>query len=462
MSYPPDLPSLEALSSARFTTFGPNKQQELARLIFEIASRDNQLIAHVLDSIPSECTTFPMIKTHLERRRYPHATARGVPLHASYAAVDIDATSACDTSRPMIIRPQNIFIEQDAINDPLAKQLRTFFPDTPVHLITRYKDAVKGIPCGAAEFNRRTASFYVVRERYDFFKPCPCTPGVVSCGYHNVNLGSGCPFECSYCFLQNYTNAPGIIFPSNINDFFSAFKIYASRGMRLGSGETTDSLAFDTITGFSPQIVEFFRDYPMTSFEFKTKSNNVAGLLSVKSASNIVAAWSVNPQAVITREEYYTASLSQRLDAARRCAAAGYRTGFHFDPIFHYPGWQDDYSVVVRDIFNAVPPESIAWISLGTLRMTIRQKKMIENRFPCNTILSSELLTAPDGKVRYTEYIREEVYRYMIDAIHLKSNNVPVYLCMETADMWQKLGLKINWNTGKSGYSNRSNAHEAQ
>jgi spore photoproduct lyase len=41
----------------------------------------------------------------------------------------------------------------------------------------------------------------------------------------------------------------------------------------------------------------------------------------------------MNPQQVIDLDEHGTASLSERLLAARRCQNAGYRLGFHFDPI---------------------------------------------------------------------------------------------------------------------------------
>ena len=37
-----------------------------------------------------------------------------------------------------------------------------------------------------------------------FVKHCPCSPGAVPCGYFNLNLQSGCPFDCSYCILQAY------------------------------------------------------------------------------------------------------------------------------------------------------------------------------------------------------------------------------------------------------------------
>ena len=444
-----DVEQLKQTVTAKFAVFGPNKVQEIVRLVFEIARRDGTPVNDVLAVIDEERPSFARVKERLLRVRYPESYARGIPVRESFAALDIDPVEACAIKHPLRIYPQKILIERNVEHSPLADRVCRLFPESTVEIIGRYKDIASVSFCGPSAFNHRLERFFLVKEQYDHFKPCPCTPGVVSCGYHNAHFGFGCPFECSYCFLQHYTNAPGIVLPANIEDFFDVFARAATRPGRVGSGETTDSLALDHITGFAPRIVEFFRGYTDCSFEFKTKRDNIDGLLSVKAADNIVVAWSVNPQGVIEREEFYTASLSRRLVAAGRCAAAGYRTAFHFDPVFYYPGWQADYAGVIDDIFRAVPADSIAWISLGTLRMTIRQKKMIENRFPQNTILSAELLTAPDGKVRYQRFVREEVYRHLISLLRARSLHTPLYLCMEDAAMWRATGLKLLDRSGK-------------
>jgi spore photoproduct lyase len=324
----------------------------------------------------------------------------------------------------------------------LARRLADLFPKACFEVIESYKHFVAGKTFAPQDYNHRLETFFVVHERYDFFKACPCSNAVKSCGYHNVNLGFGCPFECSYCFLQNYTNAPGIVFPANLADFFKAFEGYR-QDIRVGSGETTDSLAFDHITEFSPKLVEFFCRRPQTLFEFKTKSANVDRLLSVEAAPNIIVAWSVNPESVISQEEFFTASLAERLKAAGKCARAGYSTAFHFDPIVVYPGWERDYAEVVDRIFAAVPEEGIRWISLGTLRMTPEQKKMIENRFPENTILDAELLIAPDGKVRYHESVRRDIYRKMLGLLRQHTKREIIYLCMEPVGMWQDVGVRF-------------------
>ena len=57
-------------------------------------------------------------------------------------------------------------------------------------------------------------------------------------------------------------------------------------------------------------------------------------------------------------------------EAARRVLDAGYRVAFHLDPIIAYAGAERDYLALIEELFEAIAPEQIAFISMGGLRMT--------------------------------------------------------------------------------------------
>ncbi len=431
-----DQQDLRRLVSVRFPLFGPNKQQEIRRLVFEIVKREAMPLAAVLMAVPVGCQAYPAVKDHLVARRFPVASAGG-RISESFPALDSDPSTAMPLTRAAKVpSPLRVYVEAGAESSPVVRRAREKFPSAEMIRIPGYKEYAASKAVAGMAYNRRTEELVILRGQHGRIRHCPCSPGVVPCGYHNIDLGVGCPFECSYCFLQSYTNAPGIVIPASLDGAFDAFRHFG-KNIRVGSGETTDSLVFDDLTCFSGAVVDFFRGYPDSVFEFKTKSANVAGLLEVKASSNIVVGWSLNPQVVIDQEEHFSASLAERLDAARRCAAHGYRVAFHFDPVIFRPGWEGVYASVVQDIFKHVPSESIAWISLGTLRMTALQKKTIENRFPVNTILDAELLTAEDGKLRYTAEVRRDIYVRMIALLREKTAVAThLYLCMETVPMW--------------------------
>jgi spore photoproduct lyase len=259
----------------------------------------------------------------------------------------------------------------------------------------------------------------------------------------------GCPYECSYCFLQGYQNISGIILPYNIDDnlkdehFLGIKKNPLFDSIRIGSGEWTDSLVFDHISRFSKKIIAFFREKKEFSFEFKTKSLNIGNLLKVGGAKNIVIAWSLNSFRIQQSEEHKTPPILERLNAARQCCLAGFSVGFHFDPIVFYEGWQKDYKEIVDAVFDIVPNENIKWISLGLLRMPAGLKTTIEKRFPTSKILDGELILDEDYKLRYSRTQRAQMFKFMIDVIGTKKSRTIVYLCMEPIELWKSCNLYL-------------------
>ncbi|BBO16483.1 conserved hypothetical protein [Candidatus Brocadia pituitae] len=429
-----DTEQIKTFVSKYYHYLGINKQQEITRLLFEIAKRERIDYIKVTESLPKPPARFSRIKDYLLERRYPSLTKSRQGIRPSFFDITIDPELKVDFTLKPPIQPKNIFIEESVAHTEMVKRVTTHFPESNVEIIKTYKEHVGKRRFGIVDYNKRRENFYLVREDYDFFKKCPCSSNSVFCGYFVVNLGSGCPYECSYCVLQDYINSPGIILPANIEDFFAAFK-NLGRDIRCGSCELTDSLAFDHITGYSPLIVEFFRHYPKTLYELKTKSDNIDLLTSVPGARNIIVSWSLNPQKIVETVEHFTAPLAQRLEAAQRCTACGYRVAFHFDPIIYYQGWEADYEALVDMAFHAVDGENVAWVSLGTLRMTPRLKKIIENRFPDNTILDEEFLAGHDGKLRYPKETRRSIYKNMTSWIRKRCKNVRIYLCMEEKSM---------------------------
>ncbi len=437
------LKSAEAIVGDNFPRFGVNKKQEITRLLYEISKREGIEPGEILGS-EELFAPYPRLKKILLERRYPLACQGRLNLKTYLPKLKFQAqpiNNALAWKRKFY--PKNVFIEKSVISSGLAVRFKGLFPEADFKEIESFKAyRAENQDFGIGAYNKRQETVFIVRENYDFFKKCPCTKCASACGYHIFNLGFGCIYECVYCYLQEYANTPGIILPANIGDFFNAFNDYKREGMRMGSGEFTDSLALDSWTGYSLELIEFFKQHPQVTFEFKTKSVEVDNLLKTKHAGNIVVSWSLNPQTVIDENEFFSSSLAQRLAAAKRCVACGYKVGFHFDPIIYFFGWQDEYGRLIDSLFVEINPKDIAWMSLGTLRFRPELKTVIENRFPDNKILDEELFLGYDNKLRYSDKTRYSVYRHIISAIRGHSKDIELYLCMEDKKMCQELSLK--------------------
>jgi spore photoproduct lyase len=414
---------------SRFPDFGVNKKQELSRLVYEISKREKVLPQKILNSISSG--NFETVKKCLLKRRFPYSFSHEKAIKPYLPKIELDPARVFDADDSEF-NPEKIFVEKSAASSCLKNSFKTAFPKAKLREIESLKkfigDNKKSRPF---DCNKRRDMVFITSEKYDFFKRCPCTKGAIGCGYHIFNLGFGCIFDCTYCYLQEYNNAPGLIFPGNMDKFFEEFTRYKKPGMRIGTGEFSDSLMLDHVTKYSSAIIEFFNKHEDATFEFKTKSSNIDNLLKTQHSGNIVASWSLNPQKIIDKNEFFTADLGERLASAKECVEAGYKTGFHFDPIIYFKGWEREYSGVIDLLFSKIKPKDIAWISMGTFRFKPELKSIMENRFPDNEILDEELLIGYDNKLRYPSSLRYNIYKSMLDMFKKHSKKLLIYLCME-------------------------------
>ena len=435
--------AIKSFLQEKFPLFGVNKIREIARLFFEIAKRDNISYETIYGVLLSK--RYEDVKKQLLKIRYPNAI-NTVKINNFYLPdVDIDDENKVDFKKIANIKfaPKNVFYTKDVLNSQLFDRVKNIYNGACFKEIESLKTFLKENKFSIQKYNARRENLFIVNEKFDFFKQCPCTKNVVCCKYSLINIGFGCPFDCAYCFLQGYQNAPGIILPANIDDFLTDDKIVPTKSpffdnARVGSGEWTDSLVFDDITLFSNNICSFFKQRPNIDFEFKTKSINIENLQKTGGQGNIVAAWSVNSRRMIKENEYLTPNLEERLVAAQNCTKAGFSTAFHFDPIIMYDDWKNGYTDTVDAIFDFINEKYIKWISLGSLRMPVELKKVIENRFPDNKMLNGELLL--DGtKLRYIQAERINIYKTIFERIKKHSNKVKIYLCMENVSVWNNV-----------------------
>ena len=266
---------------------------------------------------------------------------------------------------------------------------------------------------------------------------------------------SNCPFDCSYCFLQNYLNDDSTSVISDIDALMSEVEEmqnkYPWRFLRIGTWELGDSLALENQTGQAKQLINRFSSLSNVVLELKTKSDCVDSILSLNHKNKTVVSWSLNPDLIIDYQEHRTASLSQRLNAIKKVVSSGYLVGFHFDPMIFYDDWETGYSELLDKLFEIVPIKQIAWISVGSLRFNPEMKDKMKMNFPMNKLHLQEMTLGKDGKVRYVKPNRLMMYRFMYKKICelCNTNNLsPIqenvdlplfYFCMERWDVWESI-----------------------
>lgn len=361
-----------------------------------------------------------------------------------------------DSRTMTALKFKRIFIDEEAEGDEATQILLRNLPAVPVERIRDKRPLIKRFSNLTDPLTEGKKVLLLTRFYGRLLKPCPGTSNHICCGYNVINAITNCPMDCSYCVLQTYLTNPLLTLYSNWDDMLGEIQNFLFMKpqalVRLGTGELSDSLALDPIFPLSQVLIPFFAERKNGILELKTKSAEISHLLSLEHRNRTVVSWSLNPPRIIEEEEMDTASLEQRIEAARKCQEKGYLLGFHFDPIIYHEGWEEGYRETITSLFQQIDPRRVAWVSLGGFRYPPQLKAIAKERFSKTRIFLGELFPGKDAKFRYLKDIRVEMYQKMVGWLQHVDPTLFVYLCMESRDVWTQV---FGWSPQNSSHLNQ-------
>ncbi len=332
---------------------------------------------------------------------------------------------------------KQVLVEEEASGHAASESILRNLPGVPCRTKETFESKIS-----IDESDMGKERLHLLNFKGEFLKPCPGTKEYICCGYQILNVGTNCPLDCSYCILQSYFNQANLRVFVNIREklkeVLQLIDINPDQIFRIGTGEFTDSLAIDSIVRWTDLLPPLFSKRKNAVLEFKTKTDNIEGLLASKYRKQIIVSWSLNSHFVSTREEHKAAGLKKRLEAARRCQSEGFVTGFHFDPLISHPHWQEEYLKTLELMDKYLDPNRIIWISLGSFRFMPGLKHIIRKRHKKTCVLDGEFIMGLDGKMRYFKPIRIDLYAFIKEHLEKWHPGLGLYLCMESDDVWRK------------------------
>ncbi|HUO05498.1 MAG TPA: hypothetical protein VMU16_09905 [Candidatus Binataceae bacterium] len=339
-----------------------------------------------------------------------------------------------------------VIIERRCAETVLARRIVGAIPSgVLVREIDDAREAVLPARHASDPFGVGKRRMVVCRRKSPFLMACPAgSAKFACCGYLVLALASNCPMDCSYCFLQEYlADNPAFQVYANYTDAFGELDKLAAgspeRSFRVGTGELADSLAFDSMTAMSRDLVEFFSARENLTLELKTKTSEIENLLNADPRGRVMVSWTLSPDAVFRACEHRTAPPASRIAAARAVLDAGYRIAFHFDPLIAYEGAERDYLELIDRLTDSIPPEKTSFVSMGTLRMTPGLRAAARRRFPGDPMLCGEEVLGRDGRLRAFAPLRIRLYRALAERFKRAGAEIPAYLCMEPASIHERV-----------------------
>jgi len=192
-----------------------------------------------------------------------------------------------------------------------------------------------------------------------------------------------------------------------------------------------------------PPLMRFFESTGDRYLIVHTKSDRVQSMIDAGAPSNTIMAWSLSGPTQSRRIEPISATTEERIEAARRCQEAGITVRFKFKPIAPVPNWREEASYTVDLALSRTKPDNLSLTCL--MWMTVEQLKgcIGEELIDAECLQAAE--DAADGMAEehvgpFPDDVREGIYRHHLSEIRARDADVPVTICTESLDMWERLG----------------------
>ena len=254
----------------------------------------------------------------------------------------------------------------------------------------------------------------------------------------------GCPFKCSYCYLQGTFRGaerkmPKMKKEEDVKRYMEEFLTWADNvGLvtLLNTGELADSLAMPDLTKkFIEIAIPILRRHPDHKVLFLSKggTNHVKVLEDIPKdmRERFIVSFSLNPRVVVDMYERGTADADSRIEAAEIASKMGFEVRIRIDPIIPVSNWIFHYTELVKKLLDRIMPEIITLGSLRALEKTIHYA--LDKSW-----LDYVKEKSPWGKRLRTKH-RERIYKLIIEVLREKGFNGKIGLCKETPDVWNYL-----------------------
>ncbi len=318
---------------------------------------------------------------------------------------------------------ETVFVERDIANYTNTKLILERLPKANVIEIHRYQEL----------FNKKQQNFrlqkknpalILAKKHKNFVLPAPIGFGMDAKKNYYFSHMFNCIYDCRYCFLQGMFSSANYLLFVNYEDFFQAIidKInkYQDSSLTFFSGYDCDSLAFENISRFAQQSLDFFESHPTAGFELRTKSINTSSLLARDPVKNCIVAFSLSPRKIASVLDVKAPSMERRVAAIKRLAQAGWLVGLRFDPLIFCAGWEVMYSELISDIMIGLDISKIHSVSYGPLRYPKEMYTRISKLYPESKLFSfpmqkkgNTISYGPEIENRMSEFIQKELTKHL-------------------------------------------------
>ena len=277
------------------------------------------------------------------------------------------------------MRFTHVYVEERALEHPLAQSVLSKLPDAEVVHIRHYKDVFDRKRQNAVLQREHRSLIVAVRDGNRVFEGAPVCQSFGNKNFYYASSMMNCPFDCEYCYLKGMYPSSNMVVFVNLEDYRADVESKLADGpMYVCASYDTDLIAMNYLTGHVDFWKELARAHPDLLVEIRTK----AAVDITDNISNVIYAFTVSPEEVVSRYERATAPVSARISAAAKALGNGAKVRLCFDPIIRIPDYENAYGKLVDDVAAAIDFAKLTDVSVGTFRISSDYLNKMRRAYP--------------------------------------------------------------------------------
>ena len=270
---------------------------------------------------------------------------------------------------------------------------------------------------------------------------------------YEFNTVEGCPHRCQYCPSAGESV---ISIALNMEEFIEEkvdplLKANPRQKVYRFQTQASDSLCIEPEYGAVKALVDYFAEQDDRYLLLHTKSANADFLTDLDHKGHTIALWSLTSHTASREIERGSGTTEERIEAARKCAAAGYPTRFKFKPIIPVRNWREETRQMIRLMFDGPRSDIISLCCMMWMKIDELEAAMDADKFDPEFIKAAHehademtgALAAP-----FPHHVRAEIYSFFIDEIRKYDKEVPISICTETIAMWREFQDRLGFGPG--------------
>ena len=207
----------------------------------------------------------------------------------------------------------------------------------------------------------------------------------------------------------------------------------ADKNLCFEIGSNSDLILENTITNNLVWTIKNFAKSEKGLLTFPTKFDMVDPILDIEGKEKVIIRMSVNPEEIISKVEFGTSRLNERITAINKLARNGYKVGILIAPIIMVENWKELYKDLVIKLEKELAPEVKKDVFFELIFMTYSyiHKMINHDAFPnAIELFDKDLMTVRGrGKYMYKMDLKEDGKKYMSDLVYKYfPNNKILYL----------------------------------